>query len=150
MDKTIQIRRLGQHDSRVFCKLIQLFQEVFETGSPLKADEIYLKQLLAKPDFIVYVILIEDKIAGGLTAYELANYYAVGAEVFIYDIAVKPAFQRKGLGKQLLSALKKHCEQNRINIMFVAANEEDQHALDFYRSSNGREEKVIHFNYTCN
>jgi hypothetical protein len=31
--------------------------------------------------------------------------------------------------------------------IFVDANEEDQHALDFYRSMNGREEKVVQFSY---
>lgn len=32
--------------------------------------------------------------------------------------------------------------------MFVAASEEDVHALDFYHSTGGEAEKVVHFNYS--
>jgi aminoglycoside 3-N-acetyltransferase I len=150
MNNAIQIKKLGLQDDQLFYKLIELFQSVFKTPGPLKADEHYLKKLLAKPDFIVYVLLIENEVAGGLTAYELANYYSEGSEIFIYDIAVKPLFQRKGLGRQLVSELKNHCLQNGINGMFVAANEEDEHALDFYRSTGGHPQKVVHFEYTWN
>jgi aminoglycoside 3-N-acetyltransferase I len=43
--------------------------------------------------------------------------------------------------------LKEYCKQNEIKEMFVAANEEDKNALDFYRSTGGNAEKVVHFNY---
>jgi aminoglycoside 3-N-acetyltransferase I len=147
MNEAFQIKRLRQEDVQIFYKLIGLFQEIFETGKQLKAEESYLTRLLENPGFIVYVAALENEIVGGLTAYELPMYNSMDSELFIYDIAIKPGFQRKGLGKQLLSSLKKHCEQNNIRLMFVEAHEEDEHAVAFYHSAGGHAEKVIQFNY---
>jgi aminoglycoside 3-N-acetyltransferase I len=141
------VKRLEKKDLIFFQKLIALFREVFEMKQPIHVEGSYLTQLLENPDFIVYAIFFKNEIVGGLTAYELSSYYAESAEVFIYDIAIKPAFQRKGLGRQLLLSLKEYCAQKNIKIMFVEANEEDEHAVDFYHSTGGKAEKVIHFNY---
>ena len=39
------------------------------------------------------------------------------------------------------------CRQKGVAEVFVAASEEDTHALDFYRSTGGAAEKVVHFTY---
>jgi aminoglycoside 3-N-acetyltransferase I len=143
-----QIKRLGNQDVLILQKLIRLFQEVFEMGNPEVPGEFYLKSLLEKPGFIAFVAIRENEIAGGLTAYELPMYYAEYSEVFIYDVAVKSEFQRKGFGKELLLSLEKYCRQNGIREMFVESHEEDGHALDFYHSTGGRPEKVVQFNYS--
>jgi aminoglycoside 3-N-acetyltransferase I len=147
MNPEFQIKRLGTQDIIFFKKLIMLFQEVFEMEEIITVKESYLKNLLEKPDFIVYAAIAENEIVGGLTAYELNTYYTEGSELFIYDIAVSFPFQRKGVGKQLIQSLKNYGEQNNIEVMFVEANKENQHAVDFYHSTGGNAEKVIHFNY---
>jgi aminoglycoside 3-N-acetyltransferase I len=146
--KKIQIKRLRTKDILVFQKLIQLFKEVFEMKGKTNTTKIHLKKLLGNSHFIAYVIIYENKIVGGLTAYELQKYYSEESEIFIYDIAIKQKFQRKGLGKQLLFTLREYCAANKIKEMFVAANEEDEHALDFYHSSGATPEKVVCFNYS--
>lgn len=90
---------------------------------------------------------MENEIVGGLTAYELPEYYSGESEIFIYDIAIRREFQRKGFGRKLLIILEDYCRQSGIKVMFVAANEEDENALDFYHSTGGKADKVIHFNY---
>lgn len=144
------VKRLGKQDVPVFQKLIQIFKEVFEMEETMEASEIYLMKLLEKRDFIAYGVFLDEEIVGGLTAYELMMYHGNYFEVFIFDIAVKPAFQRKGLGRMLLLSLEKYCKQNDIKVMFVEANEEDVHAVDFYHSTGGKAEKVVHFNYLLN
>jgi aminoglycoside 3-N-acetyltransferase I len=148
-NEAIKIKRLDKEDVSIFHKLIKLFNEVFEMQSFTSTNELYLKELLKKNEFIAFAIIHENEIIGGLTAYELPLYYSEASEVFIYDIAVKPGFQRKGLGKKLLSALKEYCNQNGIKEIFVAANEEDKHALEFYRSTRSKAERVIHFSYSA-
>jgi aminoglycoside 3-N-acetyltransferase I len=148
-NEAIQIKRLTKEDVLIFQKLIKLFNEVFEMRNTVSVNEDYLKELLKKNEFIAFTIIHENEIIGGLTAYELLMYYSEASEVFIYDIAVKPGFQRKGLGKKLLSALKEYCNQNGKKEIFVAANEEDKHALEFYRSTRGKAERVIHFSYSA-
>jgi aminoglycoside 3-N-acetyltransferase I len=147
MKEEVQIKRLGSHDIIIFQKLIGLFQDVFEMENLVEAQEPYLPGLLQKPDFIALCAIVENEIVGGLTAYELPLYYNGGSEIFIYDLAVKPAFQRKGFGRKLLVSLEEYCQQSGIRVMFVSANEEDEHAVDFYHSTGGKAEKVIHFNY---
>lgn len=146
-NRLLQIKKLGADDLVLFQKLIQLFQEVFEMGDSLTPNETALKSLLSKTSFIAYAAVYENEVAGGLTAYELPMYYSGTSEVYIYDIAVKPEFQRKGAGRELLSALKQYCSLNGIKEMFVEAHEEDQHAVEFYHSTGGQAERVIHFNY---
>jgi aminoglycoside 3-N-acetyltransferase I len=146
-NEAIRIKRLDKDDVLFFQKLIQLFNEVFETKKTSNATKAYLKKQLGKPEFIVFTIFYDNEIIGGFTAYELPMYYSEYSEVFIYDIAIKHEFQRKGLGEKLLLALKEYCKQNGIKEIFVAANEEDKHALDFYKSTGGKAEKVMHFNY---
>ena len=145
--KKIQIKHLEKEDVSIFQKLIRLFQEVFEYSKPVIIEDLYLKTLLSKPDFIVYAAFHGNEIVGGLTAYVLPSYYAATSEIFIYDIAVKAAHQRTGIGKRLLKSLQEYCKEKGIQEIFVAANKEDLHALDFYRSTGGKAEKVVHFTY---
>jgi len=142
-----QIKRLGKKDLALFKELICVFQAVFEMENAVRPDESYLQNVLNKRDFIALAVIHKNEVIGGLTAYELQMIYGEYSELFIYDLGIKAEFQRKGLGKKLISAVKEYCKQNEIKEFFVPVNEEDKHALDFYRSTGGRAEKVVHFNY---
>ncbi|MES2777441.1 MAG: GNAT family N-acetyltransferase [Bacteroidota bacterium] len=142
-----QVQQLGKQDLLLFQEMIQLFETVFETERPVKAGATYLQTRLDNPGFIVLVAMEADLIVGGLTAFELPMYYAEKSELFIYDIAVDPRFQRRGIGKKLLLSLKEYCRKKGVGEFFVAAHEEDTHALDFYQSTGGIPGKVVHFDY---
>ena len=144
---TFQIKKLEKQDLVLFQQLIRVFQDVFEMEGTTIPEDIQLAKLLENPYFIVFVICIDNKVIGGLTAYELPSYYAAQSEIFIYDIAIDPSFQRKGLGKKLLAALKEYGKEKNISVLFVDANEEDDHAVDFYHTTGGEAAKVIQFSY---
>ncbi len=74
-------------------------------------------------------------------------YYSNSSEIFLYDLAVKPEYQRMGIGKGLLQSLKEYCLKNGIKEFFVMAHEEDEHAIEFYRATGGRGERVVNFLY---
>jgi aminoglycoside 3-N-acetyltransferase I len=157
------ILKLGAGDLLIFEKLIELFREIFEMGeagsvdageaeSPAKkaravAGGSSLAKLLEGRGFWVYAALYQDQILGGLTAYELPQYYAEQSEVYIYDIAVSAAHQRRGIGKALLSALLEDCRKGGIASVFVDADEADEHALDFYHATGGKAADVVQFTY---
>ncbi len=145
--QNIEIKQLTKHDLTDFQQLIVLFMEVFEHEANTIPGAPYLRRLLEREDFIALVVKVDDNVVGGLTAYELRKYYSEISEIFIYDIAVQPELQRMGLGKQLLSALKDYCDTAKINEIFVAADQDDQQAVDFYHTTGGKAEKVLHFNY---
>jgi len=142
----IEIKHLTKEDLSKFTSLINLFNMVFEEESKIGSEANSLKLLNSKY-FIALVALTENKVVGGLTAYELPMYYSNSSEIFLYDLAVKPEYQRMGIGKGLLQSLKEYCLKNGIKEFFVMAHEEDEHAIEFYRATGGRGERVVNFLY---
>ena len=144
--KKFEIKQLTKEDLSIFNSLIDLFNIVFEEELKIR-DETHLLRLLDSRDFIAMVAISENEVLGGLTAYELPMVYSDYSEVFLYDLAVKPEYQRMGIGKGLIQSLKEHCIKNGIKEFFVLAHEEDEHAIEFYRSTGGKSEKVVNFLY---
>ena len=143
---SIEIKHLTKEDLSKFTSLIDLFNMVFEEESKIGSEVNSLKLLNSKY-FIALVALAESEVVGGLTAYELPMYYSNSSEIFLYDLAVKPEYQRMGVGKGLLQSLKEYCLRNGVKEFFVMAHEEDEHAIEFYRSTGGKSEKVVNFLY---
>ena len=147
--KKLEVRKLTREDVSAFHSLVHLFNMVFEEDETAIGTETNLLKLLSSDHFVAMAALYENEIAGGLTAYELPMYYSENSEIFLYDLAVKTEYQRMGVGKRLIHALREYCVKNGINEFFVLAHEEDEHALEFYRSTGGKSEKVINFIYAA-
>lgn len=143
----VVIKELGAQDFPHFTALIRVFEDVFKMENFQMPDENYLQELLAKDSFFVFVALVEEKVVGGLTAYTLPQYYSQSPLVYIYDLAVQTQWQRQGIGKQLISGIIHYCKEIGAEEVFVQAEEEDVHAVEFYHSTGARAEKVVHFYY---
>ena len=143
---SIEIKRLTKEDLSDFTALINLFNLVFEEESKSGSEANSLR-LLNSDGFIALAAIAENEVVGGLTAYELPMYYSDSSEIFLYDLAVKPDYQRKGIGKDLLHSLKEYCIENGIKDFFVMAHEEDKYAIEFYHATGGKSEKVVNFVY---
>ena len=143
----IQVQRLGRNDAEALRALTFLFQEVFENETPPTASLSYLSKLLFSEMLVVYNVYCDNELAGGLTAYVLHCYRNQEKELFLYDIAVRQKYQRQGLGMKLLRALQNYAKKNGFRAVFVAADVEDQHALDFYRAAGGVASDVQHFTF---
>ncbi len=147
MKTSFEVYQLNKDDINDFKKIITLFKEVFQTKNTTTAKRLKLAGLLNNADFVVLAIKTNKQIIGGLTAYKLKSYYTANDELFLFDIAIKKNYQKKGAGKLLINYLKQYCNTNNIRLMFVEANEEDEHAIQFYTSTANTFEKVIQFNY---
>ena len=141
------VRQLKTQDLKLFQELMMVFEQVFEMQNFKIPNQDHLQNLLNKPDFIAFVTLSANKVVGGITAYILTSYFVESSDVYILDLAVKEEFQRKGVGKKLMQMLIKHCKRYNMNVMFVQADEEDQHAVNFYHSLGGIARKAINFDY---
>ncbi|HTK99712.1 MAG TPA: GNAT family N-acetyltransferase, partial [Pseudomonadales bacterium] len=106
--------------------------EVFEEASAPLSDR-YLDQLLSGRDFWAFAALMGADVVGGITAHTLPMTRTEASEVFIYDIAVHVDHQRRGIGSELVSALRASAATVGIRDVFVPADSDDAHALDFYR-----------------
>ena len=144
-----EIKKLDEGDITQFTDLIMIFEDVFEMRNFVLPDREYLKSVLARPGFLVFVALFENEIIGGLTAYVLDQYYSEKPLAYIYDLAVSREYQRQGVGKKLITAINAYCRKKGFEEVFVQADKVDGYALDFYRSTKpAAEEEVVHFYYT--
>lgn len=146
MKSSFKISRIQENDIKRLIELVDLLNEVFEEPGKI-ASEGQLKKLLCIPSFHAIVVIKENRVVGGLTAYELESYYTDKSELYIYDIAVKTELHNQGIGKKLIDYLKDYSAKNGIEGIFVEAHSEDEQAVKFYESTFGKSEKVDHFNF---
>lgn len=144
--KEFAIWRLAAGEIRQARALFLVLSEIFG-DKPANAGDGHVAKLLQNPAVYILAAAYKDEIIGGLTAYALPMYYADSSELYIYDIAVKAAYQRMGVASKMVDTLKEHCREAGIDVVFVDASEIDEHALDFYRATKASEEKVIQFTY---
>ncbi len=144
--KPFQVKWLARADLHTFKSMIHMFSAVFEEAPGLGSDA-HLIKLLESTSFLVIAAISEHEILGGLTAYELPMVHADGSEMILYDMAVRPEYQRMGVGRELIQSLKEYCLKHRIETFFVMTHEEDLHAVEFYHATGGKSEKVVNFIY---
>ncbi|MCF1713312.1 GNAT family N-acetyltransferase [Flavihumibacter sp. RY-1] len=141
------VKKLNPDELSEFKNLLDIFQEVFEVDSVKPADN-YPAALLTDPNFMVFVVMVDQKVVAGLTVYVLHSYYTPKPVAYIYDVGVRPAFQGRGLGKQLLSEVCSYCAQNGFDHAYVEAESDDLEAVRFYRKTNSSTEmNAVHFTY---
>jgi aminoglycoside 3-N-acetyltransferase I len=126
--------------------MFAMMAEVFEEQNSALSDA-YLDGLLDRADFWAIAAFAGDDVVGGITAHTLPMTRAECAEIFIYDIAVRRDHQRKGVGRRLMAALLEGCATAGIDDVFVPADNDDQHALDFYRALGGIATPVTFFTF---
>jgi aminoglycoside 3-N-acetyltransferase I len=128
-----QTRRLGAGDLSLARITLNVMAQVFETDAVDDRDA-HLSDLLRSPQFSVFAATIEGRVVGGLTAYTLPMARTNARELFVYDLAVDAAFQRRGVATQLMTAARQSAGVEGINDVFLVAENEDTPALAFYRS----------------
>jgi aminoglycoside 3-N-acetyltransferase I len=121
--------------------------KVFDEGSEELSDG-YVDRLLGREDFWAIAAFVDNDIVGGITAHTLPMTRAQYFEIFIYDIAVRSEHQRKGIGRRLVEELRAQAASMGITDLFVPADNEDAHALDFYRALGGEAAPVTIFTFT--
>jgi aminoglycoside 3-N-acetyltransferase I len=142
----VATKRLTVGDHALARAAFVLMADVFDEHSAPLSDS-YLERLLARTDFWAFAALRNDVVVGGITAYTLPLTRAESSEVFIYDIAVHPEHQRGGVGRALVTALRSAAAAVGIHDVFVPADNDDTHALDFYQRLGGQAAQVTFFTF---
>lgn len=143
---TIRTQRLTSNDPELARRLFAVMADVFEEPNQ-ELDDAYLTALLARSDFWALAALEGDQVIGGVTAHALPMTRSAAYELFIYDVAVRSDRQRRGVGRLLLQALREGAAAAGITVSFVPADNEDTHALDFYRALGGVPQAVTIFTF---
>lgn len=151
---SLNIRHLTADDLPLMDALLTTFGEVFgdvETYSGNRPTADYLRRLLGGESFIALAALKEDRVIGGLAAYELRKFEQARSEIYIYDLAVSAAHRREGVATALIAALKKIAAERGAYVIFVQADTdiEDEAAIALYTKLGTRED-VLHFDIAVN
>jgi aminoglycoside 3-N-acetyltransferase I len=149
LPRAVIVRRLGPTDAAIAQQMFAMMEAVFDerpsTGEPL--DERYVQTLLESRQFWAVVAIDGADIVGGMTAHALPMTRDQSTELFIYDLAVRGDRQRRGIGRALVSELCALAAAVGIKVSFVAADDEDGHALEFYRALGGDGAPVTMFTF---
>jgi aminoglycoside 3-N-acetyltransferase I len=144
--RNYRIARLLATNVPVATRLFSTMADVFNEKHDRLSDE-YVAQLLARDELWVLAATLGEEIVGGLTAHTLPMTRCESREIFIYDIAVRANHQRRGVGRLLVAHLTRIAGAAGIHDLFVAADDEDAHALDFYRALGGVASPVTVFTF---
>lgn len=140
------IRRLNSGDVETMAAANELFAEVFGEegyhGTPPRRE--HLARLLADDKFIAMTAWIDGQMVGALAGYELVKFEAERSEIYIYDLAVREEFRRRGVATALIGALTPIARERDAWAIFVQADPPDAPAVALYEKLGTREE-VYHF-----
>jgi aminoglycoside 3-N-acetyltransferase I len=135
---------ISAEDTETAVRTFAMMGDAFdEDRAPLSPA--YVSTLLSNRDFWAFTALRGGEVVGGLTAHTLAMTRTESSEVFVYDIAVHAAHRRNGVGKLLIAALRAAARLAGIDVVFVPADDDDDDAIEFYRSLGPDESRVRFF-----
>jgi aminoglycoside 3-N-acetyltransferase I len=142
----IRTQRLTARDRDLARRLFALMAAVFEEPCDHLSDG-YLDGLLGRLEFWAVAAFVDDHLVGGITAHTLPMTTDESSELFIYDIVVRPDHQRRGIGRALITALRQAATAEGIADVFVPADNDDAHAVEFYRRLGGVPAPVTIFTF---
>lgn len=144
-----EILKLEKDQLTEFIDLIELFERVFEMERFTIPPTKHLQSLLNSNAFHAFVARQNGVVVGGLTCYVLQQYYSVRPIAYLYDLAVDPGYQRQGMGSRLVEEAKLYYRKMGFQDLFVQAELEDGHAIEFYRSTQPKQEMpLVYFAWT--
>jgi ribosomal protein S18 acetylase RimI-like enzyme len=100
------------------------------------------KKFLENKDNALFISYSGRKVSGFLSGYRLQRFDNKRAEVLLYEIGVDESFQRQGIGKSLIQALKQWAKNTDANEIWVLTNRANKAAVSLYKSEGGIIENV--------
>jgi len=140
------ITRLGPGDHELARELFAVMVAAFAEESTQLGDD-YVDRLLAQGSFWALAAKLDGEVVGGLAAHVIPLTREERAELFVYDIAVAARHRRQGVGRALLGELRRLGDEAGIRVTFIAADEADADARDFYRALGGAGSGVTLFTF---
>ncbi|HEX2853076.1 MAG TPA: AAC(3)-I family aminoglycoside N-acetyltransferase [Opitutaceae bacterium] len=141
------IRRLTPRDIPQLEEMLTVFGEAFgdtPTYSGARPSARYFERLLGSDTFIAIAALENDRVVGGLAAYELRKFEQERSEIYIYDLAVAIGHRRRGIATALIRELQAMATERGAYVIYVQADVSDPPAIALY-SKLGVREDVLHF-----
>lgn len=131
---SVSIKRLGPGDEAILELLAREDADFDLEGrgealTPLKPGA--AQRYLANPSVLHWVALEGSVVTGFLYCCLVLLRSGAGQELLLYEVGVRRAWRRKGVGRALLSHMEGWMQSNDVGVVWVCAD--NQVAVDFYR-----------------
>jgi ribosomal protein S18 acetylase RimI-like enzyme len=114
----MDVRRLDIADVGVLrAAVLELIQEESGWEEPASVD--HLERALGDPSSYFFVGWDGGRVVGYLSAYRFPAVDHDGFLVYLYDITVHPEHRRRGVGTQLIDALKRQCDEDDVTEIWL-------------------------------
>lgn len=143
----INFLKLSPSQAEKLEELVRLLAEVFEEPFAAQRPPGFWDAMLTDNRLHAWAALHDGVVVGGLTAFRLPDLKSGRDMLYLYDLAVLPAFQRQGIATTLVQQLIAWEKAEGFQDVFVQSDVEDDHALAFYRALGGVEMDVKHFGF---
>lgn len=132
---SVTVRRLGPGDEAIL-ELLNREDADFDLDGDADAlaplDPTMAQRYLANPGVLHWVALHEGQVTGFLYCAHLLLRADPGQELLLYEIGVRRAHRRTGVGRALLDHMSRWMQDNDLSVVWVCAD--NRVAVDFYRS----------------
>lgn len=121
----ISIRRLDENDVPVLTMLAAEDGDfdIDGRGESIEApDPVHARQYLSDPTVLFWISLEGEVVTGFLQCLVLPIRTGRGQEVLVYEIGVRKAYRRRGIGQALMLHMESWMRENSIDEMWVAAD----------------------------
>ncbi len=131
---SVSIKRLGPGDEATL-ELLAIEDGDFDLdagGTPLVPLKPAMAQrYLANPAVLHWVAIADGQVTGFLYCCHLLLRSDPGQELLLYEVGVRSAWRRRGVGRALLDHMEKWMKSNDMSVVWVCAD--NRVAVDFYR-----------------
>src|SRR5262245_43053913 len=137
----MDFERLGAAEVAAMHMANRLFKEVFggEGYHGPEPGDAHLARLLDDDRFIALTAHDAGEMVGALAAYELVKFEAERSEIYIYDLAVREEYRRRGVATGLIETLQRIARDKGAWVVFVQADPPDGPANALYEKLGTRE-----------
>ncbi len=151
MNENASIQRLTASDILRARELLERFQKDDGEAPIVESSDSYLETLLSREGLHMVIAMVNQKVVGGLTAYEMDMWKSPVRKMFFYEIGVCEKYKNQGIGSALIEELKKICSERGIKEMYVLTNSENTAANRLYNKTGGKlDQSCVYYDYNIN
>ena len=123
-DRNVLIEQMTEHDLLAVVEIEQ------ESGLSPWGWDAYHKELQS-PEEVIMLVARADSGGGGVAGFIVSR--LIGPELHVYNVAVRPAFRRRGVAARLLRAVLEWGQRNGATLAFLEVREGNSAAQNLYR-----------------
>jgi aminoglycoside 3-N-acetyltransferase I len=133
-------------DLRTLADLRKVYSEAFDMplDNPGAEHDLYL---LSNPNLLFLVAKADGRVIGGMTVYLLPQIDTLNPQAYVDDLGVAKAWQRKGIGTQLMKTLFLIAEERSYYQMYLLVDRANEGSVQFYESLKGASLEVLEYTF---